>query len=162
MKNNLSFALDLVYLPVLDLPAEHQLKTPEQYRVFRVFIGCYEVYHNNDGSLCMESYAADRRRNDAVVSPDDWLILWPLVSLQPFSTFESCQCCVKRTPYEIYRDLHKCCPECFSSDIATTTVGSFIHDLDTHTDTNKAWCQDCGFEGIIHDLKPIPTKPTKE
>jgi len=54
-----------------------------------------------------------------------------------------------QTSTQEYRDAHKCCPDCYSLDIESTTMG-----IGGEVDTNRAYCHRCKWEGIVHDLVP--------
>lgn len=60
----------------------------------------------------------------------------------------------EKTIREQYDELHCCCPKCYVSDYSTTTVGIWAETLAEFRDTNAVICQNCGWQGIAHDLVP--------
>lgn len=54
-----------------------------------------------------------------------------------------------------YRKNHKACPECGSDSIWSTTgpSGPGLYQRGG-PDTNKAWCENCKWVGIVDDLVP--------
>ena len=65
--------------------------------------------------------------------------------------------------YNDYGDEHKCCPNCGSKNVSMTLVGfvfDFLNKPKEYVDKNNAKCQDCKWEGYVHDL--ISENDTKE
>lgn len=55
------------------------------------------------------------------------------------------------TPIEKYGPQHMYCPQCGEANVATTCIGYLCID-DKHIDSNKATCNNCGYNGIVHCL----------
>lgn len=52
-----------------------------------------------------------------------------------------------------YEREHSRCPQCGSGSIEATTAGYLPLPGVAYVDQNRARC-DCGWQGIVHDLKP--------
>lgn len=56
-----------------------------------------------------------------------------------------------------YRENHACCPDCKSVKVGQTLIGYILdirYKADEYKDSNSCWCDDCGWQGIVDDLKP--------
>ncbi len=54
--------------------------------------------------------------------------------------------------FDRYKKIHRYCPKCGSPSITRTCVG-YIRSFNVeYRDLNRAVCNDCGWEGIVHDL----------
>ena len=61
---------------------------------------------------------------------------------------------------EAYYGEHCRCPVCASDDVPRTTAGGiFLHP--PYSDHNRAWCDDCGWKGEVHDLRPDSWEGTR-
>lgn len=66
---------------------------------------------------------------------------------------------IKEEYYEYYRN-HKACPSCGSDGVWSTTApsGPSLYQR-SGPDTNRSWCNECGWEGIKDDMVPLGESP---